>query len=240
MGKYSLSSVSFFKGLPEDRLGSIEHRCTLKSYKANERVVGHLEDSTDVYFVINGKLRAIIYSVAGKAIALRNIGAGGIFGEFAAIDGRPRSASIEALENSLVARMPAELFWETITDQPPFARAIIRHLVRQTRAMTERVFELSALAVNNRVQAELFRMALEGEVVGNTARIEKLPTHSEIASRISARREAVTRELNRLNNLGLTEREGSALMIADLQQLAEMVMDVTGELNLVAPYIDER
>jgi len=240
MGKHSLSSVIFFKDLPEDSLAALEHRCILKPFKANEQVVGHLEDSTDVYFVISGKLRAIIYSVSGKTIALRNIGAGEIFGEFAAIDGQPRSASIEAMANSLVARMPAALFWETVTQQPQFARAIMRHLVRQTRALTDRVFEFSTLAVNNRVHAELLRMALEGQVEGNTARIEQLPTHSEIASRISTHREAVTRELNRINNLGLTRRKGSALIIANLKQLTGMVIDATGEMNMVVPNIDEQ
>ena len=37
-----------------------------------------------------------MYSPQGRVVGLRDIGAGGTFGEFAAIDGAPRSAGIEA------------------------------------------------------------------------------------------------------------------------------------------------
>jgi CRP-like cAMP-binding protein len=102
--------------------------------------------------------------------------------------------------------------------------AILRHLTTQVRALTERVFEFSTLAVRNRVHAELVRLARDHG--GNDAVIRPAPTHTEIASRISTHREAVTRELNRLEDLGLIVREGRSLRVADLERLQAMVEDV--------------
>jgi predicted transcriptional regulator len=91
------------------------------------------------------------------------------------------------------------------------------------------VYEFSTLAVNNRIQAELLRLASLGQREGNSARLEPAPTHSEIASRISTHREAVSRELNRLSRIGIIERQHGALIVRDLGRLAAMLHEMTGE-----------
>lgn len=73
-------------------------------------------------------------------------------------------------------------------------------------ALTTRVYDFSTLAVKNRIQAELLRLANLVPKDGKSARIFPAPTHGEIASRVSTHREAVTRELNRLCRIGVAER----------------------------------
>ena len=107
--------------------------------------------------------------------------------------------------------------------------ALLNQFVSKIRTLTTRVYEFSALAVSNRIQAELLRLANLAAQEGNCARIASAPTHAEIASRISTHREAVTRELNRLARLGLIERKGGALVVKDIRRLAAMVHEITGE-----------
>jgi len=83
--------------------------------------------------------------------------------------------------------------------------------------------------VNNRIQAEVLRLANLAPREGRAARIGAAPTHAEIASRISTHREAVTRELNRLSRIGIIERRDDALLVKDVDRLAAMVHEVTGE-----------
>ena len=64
---------------------------------------------------------------------------------------------------------------------------------------------------------------------GKRVRISPAPTDTEIASRVSTHREAVTRELTRLSRIGLIERERNALLVKDVERLAEMVHAATGE-----------
>ena len=95
--------------------------------------------------------------------------------------------------------------------------AIMRHLSHQVRVLTSRVFEFSTLAVRNRVHAELLRMATpSGDIFPR-------PTHEDFASRISTHREAVTRELSRLEELGLLVRQGRALRLKDIGALRRLV-----------------
>jgi CRP-like cAMP-binding protein len=116
-----------------------------------------------------------------------------------------------------------------IEDEPVVALAMLPQLVTKIRALTTRVYEFSTLAVSNRIQAELLRLATLGARIGKSACIAPAPTHTEIASRVSTHREAVTRELARLARIGLIAREKNALVITDLERLAEMVHAATGE-----------
>jgi CRP-like cAMP-binding protein len=123
--------------------------------------------------------------------------------------------------------MPQTVFHDVLQSHPAVLFAALRHLTTQIRALTERVFEFSTLAVRNRVHAELVRLARDHG--GSEALIRPAPTHSEIASRISTHREAVTRELSRLEGLGIIAREGRTLRVKDLARLEAMVEDFAAD-----------
>jgi CRP/FNR family transcriptional regulator, cyclic AMP receptor protein len=112
-----------------------------------------------VFFIASGQTIVTIYSVAGKAISFRSLGPGDIFGEYAAIDGERRSASVEARSSCLIASMPANEFRKLLETEPVVALAVLKGLVRNVRSLTQRIYEFSTLAVNNRIQAELLRLA---------------------------------------------------------------------------------
>lgn len=225
----SLKGIAVFAGLSPASIERIERRCAWKRYAPGEPVLSYLDGSDDVFFIALGEVRVTIYSTAGKAVSFRELGAGEVFGEFPAIDGGPRSASVEARTNCLIASMPGSSFRELLNSEAGLAQALLPRLTKTIRALTTRVYEFSTLAVNNRIQAELLRLASLGSKDGKSARIVPAPTHVEIASRISTHREAVTRELNRLSRIGIIERRGGTLLVTDVDRLAEMVHDASGE-----------
>jgi CRP/FNR family transcriptional regulator, cyclic AMP receptor protein len=98
---------------------------------------------------------------------------------------------------------------------------LIELLVVKIRSMSERVFEVSALAVRERVRRELLRLAKDGEAFRNGIVIRPAPTHYEIAARIGSHREAVTREFNRLEADGIVEVRRRQLRIIDIKRLQE-------------------
>ena len=229
MPEKTLDRIEIFKDVSRDARQALVTRCTWTSYDANQQIVGHLDTSKQVFFLVDGKARAIIYSVTGKQVTFREIEAGGMFGEIAAIDGKPRSASVETLTPCLVASMSSTVLWDVLREYPPVMTAALKYFTGQVRTLTERVFEFSTLAVKNRIHAELLRMARDHPGEDETVILSPTPTHAEIASRISTHREAVTRELNRLVEIGLIERRKSKLIILDVTRLARLVHEVIGE-----------
>lgn len=227
--KYSLAKIGILVDLPPAALVRIQRRCSWRGYKPGEPIVNYLDSSDNVFFITEGEARVTIYSLSGKAVSFRELSAGEMFGEFPAIDQGPRSASVEARTECLVAYMPAAEFLQLLRKEWAVTQALLRKLVMTIRALTSRVYEFSTLAVNNRIQAELLRLANLAPQGGNAARIVPAPTHVEIASRVSTHREAVTRELNRLSRMGLIERRGGTLLVKDLDKLAKMVHEASGE-----------
>ena len=72
---------------------------------------------------------------------------------------------------------------------------MFKALANQIRSLSERIVEFSTLGVNNRVHAEILRLAREVESRNGQYRISPAPTHADIASRVSTHREAVTKNL---------------------------------------------
>ncbi len=226
--QYSLESVALFRGLPEQVVKRIKSRCVCRRYGPREPIVSHLDSSDDVYFLLTGDVQVTILASDGKAVTFRELGPGGIFGEYAAIDGRPRSASVESRTNCLVASIQAAAFRELLETEPSFAKKLLEHFVAEIRELTTRVYEFSTLAVRYRIQAEVLRLASLSARQGKVGRISPAPTHAEIASRTSTHREAVTRELNRLAKMGILEQRSRVLWVRDLDRLTALVQDAAG------------
>jgi CRP/FNR family cyclic AMP-dependent transcriptional regulator len=225
----SLEAIAVFSGLPPDTLNRIQSRCSWRRYEPHEPIIEYLDASNDVFFLTAGEARVSIYSIDGKVVTFCDVGPGDMFGEIAAIDGGPRSTSIEARAKCLIASMSGSAFRELLHSEPAVAQAVLRYFAAKIRDLTTRVYELSALAVGNRIRSEVLRLARSSSRQAKSARIDMAPTHAEIASRTSTHREAVTRELNRLSRFGIIEQRGRTLTVKDIDRLAAMVHEVTGE-----------
>lgn len=221
-----LTRIKLLAGLPTAALEQLAQQCRWRRIAVEQRVISRAAQDQDVYLIVSGRVRVTSFSVSGRQVTYRDIAAGDWFGDFAAIDGLSRSADVVALEDSLVACMNPAVFRALIHDNPVACNRILLRLVALVRELTERVFDLSTLGVQNRVHAELLRLAREAGIKANSACIDPAPRHTEIASQISTYREQVTRELSTMAKQGLVRQEGRALVIPDVARLEKIVADV--------------
>lgn len=223
-----LRTIALLDGLSLDRLDALARECAWRRYAPDQQIISREADDRDLCLIVAGRVRVTTYSAAGRQVTFRDIGAGDYFGEVAAIDGEPRSADVIALESTLVASMRPVVFWRLAREEPLVAERMLRRLASLMRGLSERVIDLSTLGVQNRIYAELLRLAREAGVKDNVARIEPAPKHADLASRVSTYREQVTRELSALVKLGILERGDHALVIRDVAALARLVEEVRG------------
>lgn len=219
--------------LPHGLGSMLAPHARVMSLRAGQIVIGQQDRSTDTFVVIEGGVRVELHSLAGRDVYLADVAPGGLFGEFAALDGQPRSASVTATSQSVLVCIPGEAFREKVLSTPQTADWMARWLVGHVRLLTERVFELKALAVRSRLHCELLRLCLDTGVKDNRAEIAPSPTHAELANRIGSHREAVTRELQYLQSEGIVAREGRSFVVEDVTKLAEIVRDAAGEVDLL-------
>jgi CRP/FNR family cyclic AMP-dependent transcriptional regulator len=225
----SLGGIRIFRELAPDVVAPLSRRCSWRRYAPGQTILQYQDESRDVYFIVHGRVCAIYFSASGREVRFSDIAAGEIFGEFAAIDGEPRTADVVAVTDTLIASMSANQFWEVLRRHESVCAEILRRLTGIARKTQRRVVEFSTLPVRSRLHAELVRLAHTSTPVRNVAVISPAPTHAEIASRISTHREAVTRELNELARAKLIERRGNDLVIRDIAMLESMVEDIMDE-----------
>jgi CRP-like cAMP-binding protein len=218
------ASASFLSRLDGADRAVLAARWAVRNYKRDEMIIAHDESGRDVFFVLEGRARATLFSESGRVVAYRDIEPGDIFGELAAIDGKVRSASVVALEPLRAARLPEATFREMVATRPTFTWTLLEHLSDQMRRLTDRVYEFSTLVVRKRLIRELLRLA-EHDPSDLRTLIRSAPTHSDLAARISTHREAVSRELSALARRRMIARDKDAIVLVDVEALQRLASE---------------
>ena len=142
--EYSLAGVAILKALSPDSLKRVEKSCSWRRYEPGEPIIEYLDRSDDVFFLVSGEARVMVYSLAGKVVSFGDLASGDMFGELPAIDSHPRSASVEACTSCLIASMKSAPFLDLLQTEPSVLRAVLRQLVSTIRRLSTRVYEFSA------------------------------------------------------------------------------------------------
>jgi CRP-like cAMP-binding protein len=215
----TLEKIGLLRSLDAKDRESFERRCQWRHAHPKEWLLEQNDIGTDIYFLSSGVVRVLITPSPDREIILGDIEAGGYFGEMAAIDGQPRSAGILAITDATIARMPAPVFREIIHKCPDVSEQLLRQLVGRIRALDQRVNEFSSMHVKNRIYAELLRRSRPDPEDKKRAIVSPPPVHSDIAARVSTRREMVARELKALERSGMLSKRRGAFVINNVPEL---------------------
>jgi CRP/FNR family transcriptional regulator, cyclic AMP receptor protein len=216
------------EGLELPALQQLARHCRWRRFAAYQQIISREADDRDVYLIIAGRVRVTAYSARGRQVLFGDKNTGEWFGDFAALDGRSRSADVLALQDTLLAAMKPEVFRKLMHEHPAVCERVLRRLLDCVRDLTERVFEVTTLDVQNRLRAELLRLACQAGVKANAARLDPAPRHADLAGHISTNREEVTRALAAMFREGLVRKDGAGLVIPDVARLEKIVVEGRG------------
>lgn len=219
----TLEGFPLFEGLDGAEMGRLEALCHWRMCDPGERVFESGSDSREVFLVIRGAVSIVNFSASGREVAFATSRTGEYFGELAAIDRQPRSASVVAAEPTLLATLPAEAFLDLLQRRAQVTFRVLQHLAHIVRVGDVRIMELSTLAAAQRVYAEMLRLAQPEPAVRGLWVIRPLPPLREIASLTGTTRETVTRALSQLYPTGLIKRKGRNLYLMDRSGLEKIV-----------------
>jgi len=191
-------------------LRDFAERAVTRTLPKNTVVVSEGDRTDSLYIIVSGKVKIYVSDKKGKEVVLNESGPGEYFGEMV-LDEGPRTASVMTLEPTQFLVVPKEDFREFVKKNPEFSLHLIYKLIKRVRALTNDVKSLALLDVYGRVARMLLDLAVErdGALV-----IEGKPTQQEIASRVGASREMVSRILGDLTVGGYIEVERDRITIA--------------------------
>ena len=199
----AMTAMPLLEGVSAELLDEVLDATFPVALARGDSAVTHLEDGRDVYFIVSGEMRVALVSPSGRPLTYQVLGAGDMFGEVAAIDHLPRSASVTADTEAMLGRMPGPRFLGLIESSTEFALLVLKRMAQLNRRLSVRLLEYHAYDVKARVCAELLRL---GEARSwDTFSI----TDGDMASRVGTTRENVSRIHGELRKLKLIERNRS-------------------------------
>ncbi len=149
---------------------------------------GEMGDS--LFVILSGRVKVFVADAEGREMVLDFHGPGDYVGEMA-LDGRPRAASVMAVEPTVVSVLTREALRAAIAANADVAMNLICTLIERARIATENVRNLALMDVYGRVARLLLSLAVE-QPDGKMVVPERL-TQQEIADRVGASRDMVSR-----------------------------------------------
>jgi CRP-like cAMP-binding protein len=178
---------------------------------------------TDVYFIVSGSVRVLDHSQSGQEVAFSDIQADQVFGELSAIDHGERSATVYALEETVLAHVSGADFFEFLTQHSEMAHRMMQHFVKTIRGLNSRVVGLSSMTSIQRVYGEILQMAEPDPSGSGHWLINGVPPHSEIAVWAGTTPETVARAIGQLLKSEIAKRRSRTLVIMNRQRLKDMI-----------------
>lgn len=180
--------------LTEAELHTLSGQGAVKSFQKHTVIVSEGDETDSLYVILSGRVKIFVADESGKEVILGTQGPGEYFGEMV-LDGGSRSASVMTLESSRFIVVPKRKVRDFLRGQPDFAVRLIEKLIRRSRSLTASVKNLALMDVYGRVARLLLELAEDDS--GMLIIRERL-TQQDIASRVGASREMVSKIINDL------------------------------------------
>jgi CRP/FNR family cyclic AMP-dependent transcriptional regulator len=180
-----------------------------RSYPKNTIIVTEGDKTDSLYVILEGRVKVFVSDGEGREMVLLTQGPGEYFGEMM-LDEGPRSASIMTLEPSRFLVVQKNDFRDFVANNPAFALSLIDKLIGRARALTANVKSLALMDVYGRVARLLLELAEETD--GKMSIPQRL-TQQDIASRIGASREMVSRILKDLSTGGYLTQTRTGILL---------------------------
>jgi K+-sensing histidine kinase KdpD len=151
---------TLFTNVGRRQVTSVLARLTIERYPRGGVIFSEEEPGRDLYLIASGKVRITKFTRGGIESRLALLHEGDFFGELSIIDGTARSARVEAVEETVLARLTAGEFRKLIQSSEAFTfnllqtlavrlrtidHTFVHELERNTRALKSRMEKLHLL-----------------------------------------------------------------------------------------------
>ena len=231
--KLALSQFPILAGLDSQIQQAIVARAHERAYDAGQMITLAGEPSQAVYLVAQGRLRSQRCSMEGREYVLHDLGPGECFNLTSALDGGQNLSTVTAVSDVVLYAISAADLRSILDQYPALSLALLSHLTRRVRHLSDAVEGLALYDVRIRLarcllgytgrQNENARSPGEGASRGETPRNSWLCppylTQGELAAQIGTVRDVVGRTLRSFTREGLIRRERGQVVITDLAGL---------------------
>ncbi|HEY5890559.1 MAG TPA: ATP-binding protein [Acidimicrobiia bacterium] len=139
--------------MPDDLIHAVAEGSNLLELDVGEVIIEEGSDSEEMYIVVEGLL-VVTKLTDDKAVELARLGPGQVVGEIALLDDAPRTATVKAIESSLVIEVPVEAF-EVLLGDSTVVRRLFRTVTTRLREIEDTLRHEERMAALGRMAAQL-------------------------------------------------------------------------------------
>ncbi|MDZ7372573.1 MAG: Crp/Fnr family transcriptional regulator [candidate division KSB1 bacterium] len=209
-----LKAVPLFSDLSPSELAEVASLCSRLTVRRGTVIVAEEEQGSTFFLIVRGQVKVTHIAPDGREVVLAILRDGDFFGEMALLDGKARSASVVALEDTDLLTLRRPDFLALLNRRPGIAVSLLRELAARIRACDQQISTLTLQDALGRVAATLVRLAERtGRSLGPTVVIPRLPLQRDLANMAGTARETASRALKYLESKGDIKRVGRRLFI---------------------------
>jgi CRP-like cAMP-binding protein len=210
MAPWALASAHIFSRLPEKLANDLFAKSRLVKIAADQTLFTAGDPGDGCYRVESGLMKVSVISPTGGERILAIFGPGSLIGEFAVIDGQPRSATVTAVRESLLRFISRAAYQEFVQKHPEARDHMMMMLIQRLRDTNNIVAAASFLSTKGRVALALIGLAeaFGQDLGGGRSLIKQKITQNEVAAMAGVARENVSRTLNEWMRQKLLSRAG--------------------------------
>ncbi len=198
-----LQSLPLFQGVKEGALARLAAESRFRLFPAGALLFRQGEAGATCHIIARGRVRVFVATEDGRELSVRILGPGEIVGEMAVFEDLPRSASVEALEETEALELHRDALLRAVREDSTLALRLLQSLSARLRHATAEAEGLASLTVAERLMRSLEQLAQwAGRSVAGGVQIALPLTQQELASLIGTSRESVNRALARLRRQG--------------------------------------
>ena len=208
----ALRSLPMFATLSEEKLTGVAQFAVLRRVPRHGVVLSAGDCIDCIYVILSGGLKVVMGDQDGREVILSMLGPGDFFGEMGVIDDHPRSATVQATDESSLVVIGQADFQRCMAENNEVALYVMRNLVKRLRLADRKIESLSLLDVYGRVARVLLDMAEDRE--GRKV-VTRRVTRQDISQMVGASREMVSRVMRDLQLRGLIEEKDGLIWLYD-------------------------
>lgn len=189
-----LKTLPLFNNLSSQKLNSISLLFQEETINAGEIFIQEGTIASKVYLIKKGSVRVFKNFENGEEITFNVVGQGELIGEMSIIDGEPRSASVQALQETTALTLNKESFIKILKENPDLALSLLKNMSQGIRMNDEHLEDMLIKNLYERTWKIL--NTLSGYFPNQTVTL----SHEELATIVGATRARVTEVLDQLQN----------------------------------------
>lgn len=189
-----------------------------KHYAAGKVLFEENDPASRMYVIRYGRIR-IYRRVGNDEVELATLGPGDFFGEMALLEGLPRSANAQVIEDCELVEVDANTFEAMIRGSSEIAVRIMRALAARVRELDFRLQNLLAESGVGRAIEVLRWLIPKGRREGDYSRLDASRVHVAITAQARLPPTEIQDVLDRLRRAGCIRHDGSDILIASGDRL---------------------